>query len=107
MREIKDRIYTDGLLSVQWHGGVVRLRFGVLDDKGAASTRTEEQPAPPALVETCELFISPEGLLRTLGGLQQLAQKLQAEGILKQQPASKQPDAQFAVVSSDKPDKKH
>ena len=76
----KNEKYVDGVEKIHFLGGLVRIDFGTLQPN-------EADPEKPSLEFSERLITTPEGFLRIYNSIQQLAEHLLKQGILKKNEA--------------------
>lgn len=74
--ETKKEQYVDGVEKIHFLGGLVRIDFGTLQPN-------EADPEKPSMAFSERLITTPEGFLRIYGSIQQLADHLLKQGVLK------------------------
>ena len=74
--EHKKEIYVDGVEKIHFLGGMVRVDFGTMQPNA-------ETPDQPNLEFTERIITTPEGFLRIYNSIQQLADHLLKQGVLK------------------------
>jgi len=74
--------YVDGVEKIHFLGGMVRIDLGTLQPN-------EADPEKPSVASRERLITTPEGFLRIYSSIQQLAEHLLKQGVLKktEQPA--------------------
>ena len=72
----KKEIYVDGVEKIHFLGGLVRVDFGTLQPN-------EADPEKPGIEFTQRLITTPDGFLRIYNSIQQLADHLLKQGVLK------------------------
>lgn len=85
----KNETYVDGVEKIHFLGGLVRIDFGSLQPN-------EADPEKPGMEFKERLITTPEGFLRIYNSIQQLAEHLIKEGVLRKNEDVKVPriDAQ-------------
>ena len=73
---MKNNIYIDGFLQVNFIGGMVRISSYIL----LPADNNEEEPKQE---ENAQLIMSPQAFVDAFSAMQQLAEKLSEAGILK------------------------
>lgn len=72
----KKEIYVDGVEKIHFLGGLVRIDLGTLQPN-------EADPEQPNMTFTERVITTPEGFLRIYNSIQQLAEHLLKQGVLK------------------------
>ncbi|MEQ8222963.1 MAG: hypothetical protein ABRQ37_11725 [Candidatus Eremiobacterota bacterium] len=73
---MKPEKYVDGVEKIHFLGGLVRIDFGTLQPNA-------DKPDQPALEFSERLITTPEGFLRIYNSIQQMAEHLIKQGVLK------------------------
>lgn len=72
----KKEIFVDAVEKIHFLGGMVRIDFATLQPNA-------ENPDQPTLETKERLITTPEGFLRTFNSMQQLAEQLLKQGVLR------------------------
>jgi len=78
--------YVDGVEKIHFLGGLVRIDFGTLQPN-------EADPEKPGIEFTQRVITTPEGFLRIYSSIQQLADHLLKQGVLKKNDEAAAPAA--------------
>ncbi len=78
--------FVDGVEKIHFLGGMVRVDFGTLQPNA-------ENPEQPLMEFAERLITTPEGFLRIYSSMQQLAEHLLKQGVLKKAPEAEAPAA--------------
>jgi len=81
MSEAPKELYVDGVESIHFLGGMVRVDFGTLQPN-------PKDPEKPSGNVVERIITTPEGFLKIYGSIQQLAEHLLKQGVLKKADAS-------------------
>lgn len=73
---MKTEKYVDGVEKIHFLGGLVRIDFGTLQPNA-------DQPDQPNLEFSERLITTPEGFLKIYNSIQQMAEHLLKQGVLK------------------------
>ncbi len=74
----KKEIYVDGVEKIHFLSGMVRIDLGTLQPN-------EADPEKPIIEFAERIITTPEGFLRIYSSIQQLAEHLLKQGVLKKQ----------------------
>ncbi|OGV47828.1 MAG: hypothetical protein A2017_15990 [Lentisphaerae bacterium GWF2_44_16] len=93
MDNTKKERFVDGVEKIHFLGGVVRIDFATFQPN-------PENPDQPSMETKERLIMTPEGFLRTYNSIQQLAEQLLKQGVLKKnenlQPSTPQSQAKIS-----------
>lgn len=87
MDNTKKERFVDGVEKIHFLGGVVRIDFATFQPN-------PENPDQPGMETKERIIMTPEGFLRTFNSIQQLAEQLLKQGVLKKNENPQQPVSQ-------------